>query len=99
VHYLAVAREIAKQVYINERLTPPSPGDFAPAWRIVIDRFRDGNWWKEQFASGQWKTLLGMFAEVFFLYKIGEMLGRANLVGCACDSCRLLVTRRTNTAA
>jgi len=79
---LAVAREVAKQVYIRENLAPPtSIAQLTDAYWSIFAKARDPNYWRGIAQSGEWVTV-GVYAvEAYFIFKIGEMIGRRSLVG------------------
>jgi len=79
---LAVARELAKQVYVAEKLSPPlSYSAWQSAYSTLFNRARDLNYWREVLRSGAWAKL-GVYAlEAYGIFKIGEIVGRGSIVG------------------
>lgn len=77
VYNLAVVREIGKQVYINEKLAPPTS---LPAIRAAYEDFyhkaSDASWWRSLFESGDWKRVALYALEAYGIFTIGEMIGR-----------------------
>ena len=94
---LAVGREVAKQVYIAERLAPPS--SVAEVQSITSQAYakaQDPRFWQEAAKSGQ-LSLYALYALEAYcpssyavgcplmpravIFKIGEIIGRRSLVG------------------
>lgn len=67
----AVAREVLKQVYITERLQPPtSLGTVANAYSTLWARASNPAYWRELTRSGEWQKV-GVYAlEAYGLYKV-----------------------------
>ncbi|KZW02819.1 hypothetical protein EXIGLDRAFT_744338 [Exidia glandulosa HHB12029] len=82
LYNLAVAREVAKQVYLAENLRPPSSLEtITTAYKTAWSRLRDFNFWVDVLRSGYWAKL-GVYAlEAYGIFKIGEIIGRRKLVG------------------
>ena len=77
----AVAREVAKQVYIAERLAPPSSfAEVRSGWETLYNRARDMGFWRKAIESGEWKRYAVYAIEAYGIFKIGEMLGRRSMV-------------------
>jgi len=77
-----VARELLKQVYIAERLQPPtSLHTITDAYSTMWGRARNPAYWREIMRTGEWANV-GIYAvEAYGIFKIGEILGRRSLVG------------------
>lgn len=61
-HNLAVAREVAKQVYVAERLAPPtSISELRAAYSSIAQQASSLPWWRSTLENGQWKTV-GIYA-------------------------------------
>lgn len=59
---LAVAREVGKQVYIAERLAPPtSVAEVQTAYRQLFSSASSLAWWRSTLESGEWKRV-GIYA-------------------------------------
>ncbi|KAI0784445.1 mitochondrial ATP synthase g subunit-domain-containing protein [Abortiporus biennis] len=82
VYNLSVARELLKQVYVAERLQPPtSLSTFTNAYSLIWSRASNPTYWRELFKSGDW-VKVGIYGlEAYGIYKIGEIIGRRSLVG------------------
>jgi len=82
VYNLSVARELLKQVYVAERLQPPT--DLAVlrnAYSTLWSRASSPAYWRGILNSGEWAKV-GIYAvEAYGIFKIGEILGRRSLVG------------------
>lgn len=77
VHNLAVLREVAKQVYISEKLAPPT--DLQAIRHVYEDGYKkasDASWWRSILESGEWKRLAVYAIEAYGIFTIGEMIGR-----------------------
>ncbi|GJJ08623.1 hypothetical protein Clacol_002842 [Clathrus columnatus] len=79
---LAVARELMKQVYTSERLQPPlSLRLWVDAYSTLSRRAQNPVYWREIIKSGQW-AVVGLYSiEAYFIFKIGEIVGRRSLIG------------------
>ncbi|KZT57941.1 hypothetical protein CALCODRAFT_495605 [Calocera cornea HHB12733] len=79
---LAVARELAKQVYVAEKLAPPlSSSQWTSAYSTLFSKAKDLNYWREVMRTGGWAKL-GVYAlEAYGIFKVGEMVGRRSIVG------------------
>jgi len=82
MYNLSVAREFLKQVYVAERLQPPtSVSTITSAYSTLWSRASNPAYWRELVRSGEW-TKVGVYAvEAYGIYKIGEIIGRRSLVG------------------
>ncbi|KAJ3480512.1 hypothetical protein NLI96_g8288 [Meripilus lineatus] len=82
VYNLSVTREFLKQVYVAERLQPPTSfSTITNAYSTIWSRARNPTYWRELFRSGDW-TKLGIYAvEAYGIFKLGEIVGRRSLVG------------------
>lgn len=59
---LAVAREVAKQVYMAERLAPPtSTAEIRAAYSSIAQQASSLAWWRSALENGTWKTV-GIYA-------------------------------------
>lgn len=82
VYNLAVVREIGKQVYIAEKLAPPTDvAAIRGAFEESYKRAADPSWWRSVLESGDWKRLALYAAEAYGIFSIGEMIGRRHIVG------------------
>ncbi|EJD06755.1 uncharacterized protein FOMMEDRAFT_117677 [Fomitiporia mediterranea MF3/22] len=85
VYNLQVGRELVKQVYIAERLQPPSMSTFQSVYQTLWQRTTNLNYWRELARTGEYKRV-GIYAlEAYGIFKIGEILGRRHLVGYKLD--------------
>ncbi|KZT06106.1 uncharacterized protein LAESUDRAFT_726329 [Laetiporus sulphureus 93-53] len=82
LYNLSVAREFLKQVYVAERLQPPtSLNSVVNAYSTLWYRAGKASYWRELLQSGEWAKI-GVYAvEAYGIFKIGEMVGRRSLVG------------------
>ncbi|SCZ93680.1 BZ3500_MvSof-1268-A1-R1_Chr6-3g08817 [Microbotryum saponariae] len=77
----AVAKEIVKQVYVKEKLAPPSLGQVTYVYQQFFNSARDVNYWQQLYKSGEWKRWAIYAVEAYGIFKIGEMIGRRHVVG------------------
>lgn len=84
---LAVAREVLKQVYVAEKLSPPSMAQVSQTYSGFFRQAGDMAFWRNMLQSGEWKRW-GIYAlEAYGIFCIGEMIGRRHIVrGLACCS-------------
>ncbi|OCH94845.1 hypothetical protein OBBRIDRAFT_721909 [Obba rivulosa] len=81
VYNAAVAREFLKQVYVTERLQPPSLSTFLDVYATLWARAKNPAYWRELVQSGEW-TKVGLYAvEAYGIFKVGEIIGRRSLIG------------------
>ncbi|KIJ62996.1 hypothetical protein HYDPIDRAFT_157206 [Hydnomerulius pinastri MD-312] len=82
IYNAQVARELLKQIYIAERLQPPtSLGTVTGAYSTLFSRASSPAYWRGILANGEWAKV-GIYAvEAYGIFKIGEILGRRSLVG------------------
>jgi F-type H+-transporting ATPase subunit g len=94
---LQVTRELLKQVYVAERLRIPHWTTFVSEYGLLLSRVRNPAFLREVVRSGEWvkvgvyviegygifKVCLHICARVctYMICKIGEIIGRRNLVG------------------
>ncbi|SGY16756.1 BQ5605_C012g06978 [Microbotryum silenes-dioicae] len=84
----AVAKEIVKQVYVKEKLAPPSLGQVTYVYQQFFNSARDVNYWQQLYKSGEWKRWAIYAVEAYGIFKIGEMIGRRHVVGYKLDESR-----------
>jgi hypothetical protein len=70
MHGLAVTREVAKQVYVAEKLAPPAPSEFAPAWRDIYEKASSHSWWEKTLTDGSWVTIAVIALEACVFHDI-----------------------------
>jgi len=86
LYNLSVAREFFKQVYIREKLAPPtSLSSVTSTYSTLFARARDLNYWREIARTGEWATIGVIGLEAYFIFHIGEMIGRRSIVGYKLD--------------
>ncbi|ETW82530.1 mitochondrial F1F0-ATP synthase, subunit G/ATP20 [Heterobasidion irregulare TC 32-1] len=79
---LSVTREVLKQIYVAERLQPPtSVSQVTSAYLTLWRRAASPSYWREVARSGEWARIGVYAAEAYGIYKIGEIIGRRSLVG------------------
>ncbi|EIN03516.1 hypothetical protein PUNSTDRAFT_94002 [Punctularia strigosozonata HHB-11173 SS5] len=78
----AVAREFLKQVYLAERLQPPtSLSAIQSAYSTLWSRASSPTYWRTIFSNGEWVKVGVYGIEAYGVFKIGEIVGRRSLVG------------------
>ncbi|CAL1715929.1 unnamed protein product [Somion occarium] len=82
LYNFSVAREFLKQVYIAERLQPPtSMSTITNAYTALWSRARNPAYWREIVRTGEWRKV-GIYAvEAYGIFKVGEIIGRRSFVG------------------
>jgi len=82
LYNVSVARELLKQVYVAERLQPPtSISTLTNAYSTIYARASNPAYWREIFRNGDWAKIGVYGLEAYGIFKIGEILGRRSLVG------------------
>ncbi|KAJ3981484.1 mitochondrial ATP synthase g subunit-domain-containing protein [Lentinula detonsa] len=86
LYNFTVFREILKQVYRAEGLSPPSSIDVVrSAYRTMWTNATSKAFWQKTISSGE-VARLGVYAlEAYGIFKIGEMVGRRSIVGYKLD--------------
>ncbi|KIM73295.1 hypothetical protein PILCRDRAFT_829234 [Piloderma croceum F 1598] len=82
MYNLSVTRELLKQVYIAERLQPPtSLSTIQSAYSTIWARASNPEYWREAAKNGE-LARVGVYAiEAYGIFKIGEIFGRRSLIG------------------
>ncbi|KAF9790294.1 hypothetical protein BJ322DRAFT_1103954 [Thelephora terrestris] len=78
---LQVTRELLKQVYVAERLRIPHWTTFVSEYGLLLSRARNPAFLREVVRSGEWVKVGVYVIEGYGIFKIGEIIGRRNLVG------------------
>ncbi|KAJ4483854.1 mitochondrial ATP synthase g subunit-domain-containing protein [Lentinula aciculospora] len=86
LYNFSVFREIVKQVYRAEGLSPPSSVDVVrSAYRTMWTNATSRAFWQKVVSNGE-IARLGVYAvEAYGIFKIGEMVGRRSIVGYKLD--------------
>ncbi|GAA6003158.1 F1F0 ATP synthase subunit g [Rhodotorula paludigena] len=84
----AVAKEIAKQVYVAEKLAPPSFAQVSYTFRQFLQQAPHLSFWHKLYETGAWKTWALYAVEAYGVFSIGEMIGRRHVVGYKLDESR-----------
>ncbi|KAM0754338.1 hypothetical protein T439DRAFT_331424 [Meredithblackwellia eburnea MCA 4105] len=80
-----VAKEVLKQVYVAEKLAPPSLAQVSQTYSSFFHSAQAPSYWKQLYTSGQWKSFAVYAVEAYGIFKIGEMIGRLHIVGYKLD--------------
>ncbi|KAK4683774.1 F-type H+-transporting ATPase subunit g, partial [Tremellales sp. Uapishka_1] len=82
VYNSKVFASICRQVYKTEKLAPPVHlSQWTSAYSSIYSRAVNINWWRETVRSGAWVGVAVVAVEAYGIFKIGEILGRRNLIG------------------
>ncbi|GAA6037214.1 hypothetical protein JCM8097_008624 [Rhodosporidiobolus ruineniae] len=84
----AVAKELAKQVYVAEKLAPPSFAQVSYTFRQFAQQAPHLSFWQKLYESGEYKRWLLYAVEAYGIFTIGEMIGRRHVVGYELDESR-----------
>ncbi|THV03092.1 hypothetical protein K435DRAFT_748324 [Dendrothele bispora CBS 962.96] len=81
VYNLSVFRELCKQIYRAEGLSPPSVATVRSAYETMWSKASTREFWQGAVRTGE-IAKIGVYAvEAYGIFKIGEILGRRSLVG------------------
>ncbi|GAA5873802.1 hypothetical protein JCM8547_005950 [Rhodosporidiobolus lusitaniae] len=83
-----VAKELAKQVYVAEKLAPPSFAQVSYTFRQFAQQAPHLSFWQKLYESGEYKRWLLYAVEAYGIFSIGEMIGRRSIVGYKLDESR-----------
>ncbi|ORY72387.1 hypothetical protein BCR35DRAFT_307658 [Leucosporidium creatinivorum] len=72
----AVAKELVKQVYVAEKMSPPSVSQFTYTYSQFFNNAKNPSFWQKLYTSGEWKRVAIYAVEAYGVFKIGEMIGR-----------------------
>jgi len=79
---LQVARELLKQIYVAERLKPPTSfAEIQQVYRLLWQKGSSITYWREIANNGEWKRIGIYGLEAYGIFHIGEMIGRRHVVG------------------
>lgn len=82
VYNLKVAGSLAKQVYIAEKLAPPtSVSQITSAYRQIWECVSKPSYWMNSLPSGEWKKVAVYGVEAIGIFSIGEIIGKRSIVG------------------
>lgn len=88
IYWSKVTGELAKQVYLKEKLTPPSIADFQTVYQNLYKQALELTTKPQQvlaFAKGLNKNSLlnygAIFIQIVGLFSLGEVIGRRQIVG------------------
>ncbi|WFD33391.1 hypothetical protein MCUN1_000204 [Malassezia cuniculi] len=75
VYNAKVAGALAKQVYITEKLAPPTSfSTIVSAYQKIFQSVTSPTWWSHTVPAGDWKKLVVYGAEAVGLFSIGEIV-------------------------
>lgn len=96
VYNLKVAGSLAKQVYIAEKLAPPtSVSQVVAAYRQIWATVSNPSWWTHSLPSGDWRKVAVYGVEAIGIFSIGEIvrvershqIGKRRIVGYKIREC------------
>ena len=107
IYNLRVAGSLAKQVYIAEKLAPPtSVSQVTSAYQQIWSSISKASWWAHSLPAGEWRKIAVYGVEAVGIFSIGEIVREAafaviwhakNLHLCRSASAVLLDTRSRST--
>lgn len=75
IYYTKVAGALAKQVYIAEKLAPPtSLQTIMGAYRTMWEKATNLSFWTHTVPAGEWKSLLVYGVEAVGFFSVGEIV-------------------------
>ncbi|OLL24622.1 ATP synthase subunit g, mitochondrial [Neolecta irregularis DAH-3] len=84
VYYLQVVRELAKQVYLKENMSPPNLAEIRSTWEGIYKSLNKENLLKLKGLLRDRPAAMryGIYGvELYGIFCLGEMLGRRHIVG------------------
>ncbi|OWZ34505.1 F-type H+-transporting ATPase subunit G [Cryptococcus neoformans AD2-60a] len=82
VYNSKVFASICRQVWQAEKLSPPLElATWARAYSEIYSKAVNGGYWKNVLKTGAWAGLGVAALEAYGIFKIGEIVGRRNLIG------------------
>ncbi|KAH0833374.1 mitochondrial ATP synthase g subunit-domain-containing protein [Lanmaoa asiatica] len=82
IYNAEVARELLKQIYIAERLQPPtSLATITDAYSVLWGRAKNPQYWRDLLTTGEWAPVALYAVEAYAIFKVGEIIGRRHLIG------------------
>ncbi|KAJ9108782.1 hypothetical protein QFC21_000102 [Naganishia friedmannii] len=82
VYNWKVFTSLCRQVYIAEKLAPPtSLSTWVHAYAQIWSRATSPAYYKKIAQTGEWSKVAVYGLEAYGIFKIGEIIGRRNLVG------------------
>ena len=80
-----------KQVYVREKLSPPSLAQVASTYQSVFNNAKNVSYLRQLVESGEWRRYAIYAVEAYGIFSIGEMIGRRNIVGYGLDETKPVV--------
>ncbi|KAN0092521.1 Mitochondrial ATP synthase g subunit domain containing protein [Tylopilus felleus] len=82
IYNAEVARELLKQIYIAERLQPPTSfATITDTYSVLWNRARNPQYWRDLLTTGEWARVAVYAVEAYTIFKVGEIIGRRHLIG------------------
>ncbi|KAK0537253.1 hypothetical protein OC835_001786 [Tilletia horrida] len=82
IYNLRVVGALAKQVYVAERLAPPTSTEtILSAYKSIWGFASNPASWSRLLQNGEWKKVGIYSVEALGIFTIGEMIGRRSIVG------------------
>lgn len=74
VYNAEVARELLKQVYIAERLQPPTSfATVTDAYTVLWGRAKNPQYWRDLLTTGQWARVAVYAVEAYTIFKVSPL--------------------------
>ncbi|KAG6369881.1 hypothetical protein JVT61DRAFT_13345 [Boletus reticuloceps] len=75
IYNAEVARELLKQIYITERLQPPtSLATITDAYSVLWGRAKNPHYWRDLLTTGEWARVTVYAVEAYAIFKVGSLL-------------------------
>jgi len=72
IYNAEVARELLKQIYITERLQPPtSLATITDAYSVLWSRAKNPQYWRDLLTTGEWARVAVYAVEAYTIFKVG----------------------------
>lgn len=73
IYNAEVARELLKQIYITERLQPPSSfATITDAYSVLWSRAKNPQYWRDLLTTGEWARVAVYAVEAYTIFKVGR---------------------------
>lgn len=71
IYNAEIARELLKQVYVAERLQPPSSfAAITDAYSVLWGRAKNPQYWRDLLATGEWARVAVYAVEAYTIFKV-----------------------------
>lgn len=74
IYNAEVARELLKQVYVAERLQPPSSlATITDAYSVLWGRAKNPQYWRDLLTTGEWARVAVYAVEAYTIFKVSHI--------------------------